>query len=165
MQQLTFLFYWTPALISLIFNASRLPLIKALVSYRHLTKDWPPMAGLQLQVWSLWSSWTYSVRDPPILTNRMVLLLLAWEIPIWNRLVYVCAQPNLESLVDSQDQVFRALQNAYIQLLQNPFYYPDNHVPIPGLAAGLSTVSQPISNPKFIADVKRIGETWSPGAV
>ncbi|KAJ5570369.1 uncharacterized protein N7459_009799 [Penicillium hispanicum] len=59
--------------------------------------------------------------------------------------------------------VFRELQSAYIQLLQNPFYSPDNHTPAPGAAPSLASACQPISNKRFIADVKRIGETWAPG--
>ncbi|KAJ5907979.1 hypothetical protein N7495_000661 [Penicillium taxi] len=58
---------------------------------------------------------------------------------------------------------FRALQTAYIQLLQNPFYSPDKHAPGPGAAVGSATSCEPISNSRFIADVKRIGETWTPG--
>ncbi|CAI7618443.1 hypothetical protein N7533_004756 [Penicillium manginii] len=59
---------------------------------------------------------------------------------------------------------FRSLQSAYIQLLQNPFYSPDDHAPAPGSAASAASNSLPISNPKFIAEVQRIGETWVPGA-
>ncbi|CAG8894725.1 unnamed protein product [Penicillium egyptiacum] len=57
---------------------------------------------------------------------------------------------------------FRALQSAYIQLLQNPFYSPDDHVPIPGNTS--FSACQPISNKKFVADVKRIGDSWAPGS-
>ena len=56
-------------------------------------------------------------------------------------------------------QVFRALQTAYIQLLQNPFYSPDDHTPSP---MTLSPSVQ-ITNQKFIADVKKIGESWNSG--
>ncbi|CAG8935374.1 unnamed protein product [Penicillium salamii] len=59
---------------------------------------------------------------------------------------------------------FRALQSAYIQLLQNPFYSPDDHVPVPGNSAASLSACQPISNKRFIADVKRIGDSWVPGA-
>ncbi|KAJ5144126.1 uncharacterized protein N7515_002913 [Penicillium bovifimosum] len=59
---------------------------------------------------------------------------------------------------------FCALQSAYIQLLQNPFYSPDDHVPVPGNKAASVSACQPISNQRFIADVKRIGETWAPGS-
>ncbi|KAJ5501681.1 Sedlin [Penicillium expansum] len=58
---------------------------------------------------------------------------------------------------------FRALQSAYIQLLQNPFYSPDDHIPIPGNTASSLSACQPISNKKFVADVKRIGDLWAPG--
>ncbi|EKV05298.1 Sedlin [Penicillium digitatum] len=58
---------------------------------------------------------------------------------------------------------FRALQSAYIQLLQNPFYFPDDHIPIPGNTASSLSTCQPISNKKFVADVKRIGDSWAPG--
>ncbi|KAL7276839.1 hypothetical protein RUND412_000181 [Rhizina undulata] len=45
--------------------------------------------------------------------------------------------------------VFRALQTAYIKLVCNPFY--DNDEP------------NTITSKKFIAEVKRIGESWRPG--
>ncbi|CAI7662377.1 unnamed protein product [Penicillium bialowiezense] len=59
---------------------------------------------------------------------------------------------------------FRALQSAYIQLLQNPFYSPDDHIPVAGNSTASIAASQPISNKKFVADVKRIGDLWTPGA-
>ncbi|KAJ5113576.1 hypothetical protein N7456_002110 [Penicillium angulare] len=72
------------------------------------------------------------------------------------------AGPAVSGLRDADlKTAFRALQTAYIQLLQNPFYSPDLHTPALGTVDG---ACQPISNPKFIADVKRIGETWAPGA-
>ncbi|KAJ5474810.1 hypothetical protein N7475_004376 [Penicillium sp. IBT 31633x] len=74
------------------------------------------------------------------------------------------AGPAINGLRDSDMKpAFRALQTAYIQLLQNPFYSPDEHVPIPGNKAASVAACQPISNRKFIADVKRIGESWAPG--
>ncbi|KAF9883588.1 hypothetical protein FE257_003141 [Aspergillus nanangensis] len=58
--------------------------------------------------------------------------------------------------------VFRALQAAYIQLLQNPFYSPDDHAP-----AIKSSTSAPssmrITDRQFVSEVKRIGDTWVPG--
>ncbi|KAJ5495616.1 hypothetical protein N7539_000732 [Penicillium diatomitis] len=75
--------------------------------------------------------------------------------------------PAVSGLRDSDlKPAFRALQSAYIQLLQNPFYTPDEHAPASGTTAGAATATacQPISNPKFIADVQRIGQTWTPGA-
>lgn len=57
--------------------------------------------------------------------------------------------------------VFRALQAAYIRLLQNPFYSPDDHVPTVKACATASN-SLHIIDHKFIADVKHIGEAWAP---
>lgn len=60
-------------------------------------------------------------------------------------------------------QAFHALQTAYIQLLQNPFYSPDDHLPLAKNAAVPTSTSQEITNKKFISEVKRIGESWAPG--
>lgn len=57
---------------------------------------------------------------------------------------------------------FRALQTAYVQLLQNPFYAPDDHVSTAKTTPAASCSPQ-ITNQRFIAEVKRIGETWAPG--
>ncbi|KAJ6012924.1 hypothetical protein N7499_012475 [Penicillium canescens] len=74
------------------------------------------------------------------------------------------AGPAISGLRDSDMKpAFRALQSAYIQLLQNPFYSPDDHVPIPGNKAASLSACQQISNRRFIADVKRIGDSWAPG--
>ncbi|QKX56423.1 uncharacterized protein TRUGW13939_03528 [Talaromyces rugulosus] len=54
---------------------------------------------------------------------------------------------------------FRALQTAYIKLLQNPFYNPDSHDSKPQESNGASVG---IADQKFISEVKRIGESWSP---
>lgn len=54
-------------------------------------------------------------------------------------------------------QVFRAMQTAYIRLLQNPFYEPDEHSP-PGGRGGKKITSR-----RFAADMRRIGEAWTPG--
>jgi hypothetical protein len=56
-------------------------------------------------------------------------------------------------------QAFRALQTAYIKLLQNPFYNPDSHDSKPQESTGASVC---ITDQKFISEVKRIGESWSP---
>ncbi|PLN75558.1 Sedlin [Aspergillus taichungensis] len=58
--------------------------------------------------------------------------------------------------------VFRCLQTAYIRLLQNPFYFPDAHNPISKSAFAAPDVLQ-ITDKKFVAEVKRIGESWVPG--
>ena len=56
---------------------------------------------------------------------------------------------------------FRALQTAYIRLLQNPFYRPDEHT----AAAARSGEGEggPIRSKKFIKEVERIGMAWKPG--
>lgn len=46
---------------------------------------------------------------------------------------------------------------AYIHLLQNPFYTPDEHNPMAADGGG------EITSRRFINEVKRIGETWKPG--
>lgn len=53
--------------------------------------------------------------------------------------------------------VFRAMQNAYVKLLQNPFYEPDEHSPLGGRGG------TKITSKKFADDMKRIGESWTPG--
>lgn len=49
------------------------------------------------------------------------------------------------------------MQTAYIKLLQNPFYDPDEHSP-PNGAGGKKITSR-----KFAEDMKRIGDSWIPG--
>ncbi|KAE8445280.1 hypothetical protein EG329_013518 [Mollisiaceae sp. DMI_Dod_QoI] len=53
--------------------------------------------------------------------------------------------------------VFRAMQAAYVRLLQNPFFDPDEHSPPTGRGG------KKITSRKFIEEMKRIGETWMPG--
>lgn len=55
--------------------------------------------------------------------------------------------------------VFRAMQGAYIRLLQNPFYDPDEHSPLDGRGA------RKITSRKFTEDMRRIGEGWTPGVM
>ncbi|KAF2142386.1 uncharacterized protein K452DRAFT_318038 [Aplosporella prunicola CBS 121167] len=57
---------------------------------------------------------------------------------------------------------FRALQTAYIGLMRNPFYDPDQHSPLTANAAQ-SVGSTQITSRRFIDEVKRIGEGWAPG--
>ncbi|EGE08864.1 hypothetical protein TEQG_07865 [Trichophyton equinum CBS 127.97] len=56
---------------------------------------------------------------------------------------------------------FRALQTAYVKLLQNPFYNPDDNV------LGKESQTQPkpkgIASRQFVEEVNRIGRTWAPG--
>ena len=56
---------------------------------------------------------------------------------------------------------FRALQTAYIHLLQNPFYQPNDQTPM--ALANSAGRSAKITNNRFIAEVKRIGKIWAPG--
>ncbi|KAE8144621.1 Sedlin [Aspergillus avenaceus] len=56
--------------------------------------------------------------------------------------------------------VFRALQTAYIRLLQNPFYAPDEHTPAVKDRTPNSKHQQ-ITDNKFVAEVRRIGEMWT----
>nr|POF16377.1 trafficking protein particle complex subunit 2-like protein [Quercus suber] len=56
---------------------------------------------------------------------------------------------------------FQALQTAYIRLLRNPFYVPNDHDPKLSKNTGASLL---ITNSKFINDVERIGKNWYPGA-
>ncbi|KAL4911679.1 Sedlin [Aspergillus aurantiobrunneus] len=57
---------------------------------------------------------------------------------------------------------FRALQTAYIQLLQNPFYSPGDHVT---MTNGTVQTAKPshITDQKFIAEVNKIGNSWTAG--
>ncbi|KAL4899181.1 hypothetical protein BDW74DRAFT_164038 [Aspergillus multicolor] len=55
---------------------------------------------------------------------------------------------------------FRALQTAYIHLLQNPFYSPDDRVTMTNSAVQAAKPSQ-ITDQKFIAEVNRIGDSWT----
>lgn len=62
-----------------------------------------------------------------------------------------------ETVLTSRKQVFRAMQAAYVRLLQNPFFDPDEHSP-PGGRGGKKITSR-----KFTEEMRRIGETWAPG--
>ncbi|KAH6613759.1 Longin-like domain-containing protein [Chaetomium sp. MPI-SDFR-AT-0129] len=53
--------------------------------------------------------------------------------------------------------VFKAMQVAYIKLLQNPFFEPDEHSPPKGQGG------RRITSRKFAEDLRRIGENWGPG--
>ncbi|KAK4496281.1 hypothetical protein PRZ48_012261 [Zasmidium cellare] len=56
---------------------------------------------------------------------------------------------------------FKSLQTAYIRLLRNPFYVPDEHNP----KTAKSRSNLQIDSPKFINEVDRIGRNWYPGAL
>ncbi|KAI0853110.1 snare-like protein [Daldinia vernicosa] len=58
--------------------------------------------------------------------------------------------------------VFRAMQTAYVRLLQNPFYDPDEHAPLV-LPPGGGVGGKRITSRKFAEEMRRIGEGWAPG--
>ena len=49
------------------------------------------------------------------------------------------------------------MQAAYVRLLQNPFYDPDEHAPLGGRGG------KKITSRRFSEDMRRIGERWAPG--
>ena len=51
------------------------------------------------------------------------------------------------------------MQTAYIQLLQNPFYVPDDHTP----TADVLGKRGAITSRRFIREIERIGESWKVG--
>ena len=53
--------------------------------------------------------------------------------------------------------VFKAMQAAYVRLLQNPFFDPDEHSPPEGWGG------KRITSRRFADDMKRVGEAWTPG--
>ncbi|KAI1327289.1 Sedlin [Xylariaceae sp. FL0255] len=72
--------------------------------------------------------------------------------------------------------VFRAMQTAYVRLLQNPFYDPDETVlggkggvgvaggGVTGTGGGIGgSVAKRITSKRFSEDMRRIGEKWAPG--
>lgn len=63
---------------------------------------------------------------------------------------------------DWSDQAFKALQTAYVRLLQNPFYVPDEHTPM--AIAGGKGKGGGITSKRFVGEVKRIGDVWRPGS-
>jgi len=56
---------------------------------------------------------------------------------------------------------FRAVQTAYIQLMLNPFYMPDDRTPLQ--IANYGGKNPEITSKKFINELQRIGKTWTPG--
>ncbi|RAL16565.1 uncharacterized protein BO97DRAFT_467874 [Aspergillus homomorphus CBS 101889] len=65
----------------------------------------------------------------------------------------ILKEPDLKS-------VFRSLQDAYVQLLQNPFYAPDERADIFKPSAQVTTFPQ-ITDRRFVKEVIRIGESWA----
>ncbi|KAK4610434.1 Trafficking protein particle complex subunit 2-like protein [Fulvia fulva] len=56
---------------------------------------------------------------------------------------------------------FQALQTAYIRLLRNPFYTPDDHDPKTAKTRG----NMQITSSRFIKEIDNIGKNWYPGAL
>ncbi|KIX95328.1 uncharacterized protein Z520_08845 [Fonsecaea multimorphosa CBS 102226] len=56
---------------------------------------------------------------------------------------------------------FRAVQTAYIHLMLNPFYMPDERTPLQ--IANYGGKSPEITSKKFIAEIQRVGKAWYPG--
>jgi trafficking protein particle complex subunit 2 len=56
---------------------------------------------------------------------------------------------------------FRAVHTAYIQLLQNPFYMPEDRTPLE--MANWEGRSAQITSKKFSNELQRIGRVWHPG--
>ncbi|KAF1355169.1 Sedlin [Delphinella strobiligena] len=56
---------------------------------------------------------------------------------------------------------FQALQQAYIHLLRNPFYTPDEHTPAYAAKSNNAGSTQ-ITSRRFIQEVDRIGRSWTP---
>ncbi|KAI1773398.1 snare-like protein [Hypoxylon cercidicola] len=59
--------------------------------------------------------------------------------------------------------VFRAMQTAYVRLLQNPFYDPDEHAPLVPPGGGGAGGGKRITSRKFAEEMRRIGDAWAPG--
>jgi len=53
--------------------------------------------------------------------------------------------------------VFRAMQNAWVRLLQNPFFEPDEFSPTSGKGG------KRITSRRFGEEMRQIGEGWTPG--
>lgn len=58
--------------------------------------------------------------------------------------------------------VFRAMSAAYVRLLQNPFYEPEESGG-GGAGAGAGGGSRGIGGKKFGSEMRRIGEAWTVG--
>lgn len=56
---------------------------------------------------------------------------------------------------------FRAVQTAYIQLMLNPFFTPEERTPLQ--LANSNGRPATITSKKFSAELQRIGEAWYPG--
>lgn len=71
-----------------------------------------------------------------------------------------CMGPG-QMLTNVSSKAFHALQKAYINLLRNPFYTPEDHSPNNANAHQPATSTQ-ITSRNFINEVNRIGRVWAP---
>jgi trafficking protein particle complex subunit 2 len=67
---------------------------------------------------------------------------------------YICYFGSMLTLY----KVFKAVQLAYINLLRNPFYMPDE----PSQNQDHRIGSAQITSPAFVKEIKRIAESWTP---
>ncbi|KAI1501452.1 Longin-like domain-containing protein [Biscogniauxia marginata] len=59
--------------------------------------------------------------------------------------------------------VFRAMQTAYVRLLQNPFYDPEETGSFALALGGRGVGGKRITSRRFADEMRRIGESWAPG--
>ena len=72
------------------------------------------------------------------------------------------ALPPVLGLKDSDLRpAFKAIQNAYVNLLMNPFYVPETRTPMDAWRA--TGKNAEIKSPRFGKEMDRIGRTWYPG--
>jgi trafficking protein particle complex subunit 2 len=70
--------------------------------------------------------------------------------------------PAIVGLRDAElKPAFRAVQTAYIQLMLNPFFTPEERSPLQ--VANTSGRPARITSRRFAEELKRIGEAWYPG--
>jgi trafficking protein particle complex subunit 2 len=70
--------------------------------------------------------------------------------------------PPIVGLRDAElKPAFRAVQTAYIQLMLNPFFTPEERSPLQ--LANSNGKPATITSKKFTAELQRIGQAWYPG--
>lgn len=102
----------------------------------------------------------FSIYPSPPISSSFALSpqsFLSYHLPSTSKLEQKKKYTNTP--LSSNKQIFKAMQAAYIRLLQNPFYDPDEHCPVNG-KGGKKIVSR-----RFVEDMRRIGEGWVPGVV
>jgi len=71
------------------------------------------------------------------------------------------AQPIVGLRDAEMKPAFRAVQTAYIQLMLNPFFTPEERTPLQ--LANSNGRPATITSKKFATELQRIGHAWSPG--